>query len=396
MATPTKTPIKNRVRPATDAGKADMSSVVFHELGNQLGIISGLSELLAQTPLSEEQQTLIEAVRQSAEVMRQLAADFRMVHELEDRAFPLNIKPFDLTLLAEHLALVAQLEADRKGLQVEVIVDERIPAKMIADPLRIHQVVANLLNNALKYTKKGAIRLEWSCLALTAGRLSLRTTVTDSGIGIPESELATIFDWHYRVAGSDVAGSGIGLALARRLVGEMGSELHVRSAPGQGTTFWFDLELPVWPAPPTPAAAAPPTLLPEEAEFSVLVVDDHRLNQLLVQTFLERRWSKVRIYHARTGNEAIGLLRDAAIDLVLLDLHLPIMNGWEALQYIREELPAPLADIPVLIMTALPPDERQAARLEELADGCLIKPFKEPELQLRVSALLLDHLSRQA
>lgn len=257
MATPTKTPIKNRVRPATDAGKADMASVVFHELGNQLGIISGLSELLAQTPLSEEQQTLIEAVRQSAEVMRQLAADFRMVHELEDRAFPLNVKPFDLTLLAEHLALVAQLEADRKGLQVEVIVDERIPAKMIADPLRIHQVVANLLNNALKYTKKGAIRLEWSCLALTAGRLSLRTTVTDSGIGIPESELATIFDWHYRVAGSDVAGSGIGLALARRLVGEMGSELHVRSAPGQGTTFWFDLELPVWPAPPTPAAAAP-------------------------------------------------------------------------------------------------------------------------------------------
>jgi signal transduction histidine kinase len=362
----------------SDRAKTRFIAMVTHELRTPLNGILGYAQLLRlEGELSAQQNGRVAAMIQSGQHLFGMVERVLDIASIESGGMALHPVPLSVRDLTEGcIAAIGPLASER-GLSLHLVWAHDAPRQVVADPARLHQVLLNLLGNAVKFTAAGWVELRvLSCDA--PGRLRLE--VADTGPGIKESARDRLFqDFERLDASSAVEGSGLGLAIAARFVRLMGGTLGYSPNPSGGSIFW--LELPrdeAAPAPPMEAIVAAPPLPAQR----VLLVDDLAMNRDVVGGFL--RSSGLEVWLAENGQDGIRLASEQSFDIILMDVRMPEMDGLEATRQIRA-LPAPHGNVPILALTAgLLPEEIAECEVAGM-DGLVAKPVAYTKLMQAIA-----------
>ena len=369
---------------AANQAKSDFLANMSHELRTPLTGVIGFSRLLAESAnLTEEDRHRVGIVREGGESLNTLINDLLDFSKLEAGAVELEARPFLVCdLVSEALAMVEPRAAE-KGLRLTLTGDDA--GVLIGDKFRLRQVLLNFLSNAIKFTAVGVIVVDVRCLAMDKGRQAVRISVRDNGIGISSEKQAALFK-RFSQADSTISrtygGTGLGLAISRELIELMGGATGCDSDEGEGATFWLELALPVG------VQAAIQTAQPVARVFYpgrlVLVVDDVAINRELCRVLLEQLGCEVIL--AEDGQAAINAVRAEPVDLVLMDVHMPVMGGIAATRTLRAE---GYLQLPILALTASGGAHQIASCLEAGMQGHLLKPLS-PDLLAKALAQAFD------
>jgi signal transduction histidine kinase/response regulator of citrate/malate metabolism len=381
----------NRAKEAAetaDRAKSAFLANMSHEVRTPMNGVIGMANLLLGSPLSPDQRDLVETLCQSSETLLRVINDILDFSKIEAGRLALEVIDFDLT---EHLELAVDLHADvaaRKGLEIVMDIDPATPRLVRGDPLRLRQVVLNLLGNAIKFTPRGEVAVRVSPAADAGDRAGIRVEVADSGIGIPPEVRENLFQPFVQADSSTTrkyGGTGLGLAICKRLVELMRGRIGVTSEMEKGSVFWFEIELGRVDA---AAAMLQPTAVPLEGRRT-LAVDDNASNRRLLAHLLAG-W---RMPHAVADSAASALaeLRRASAagtpyELVLSDHHMPGRDGLALAADIRSD--RSLRGVPLLLMTSrgelLTSAQMQAAGLS----ACELKPLHADRLRMTLGRVL--------
>jgi two-component system, sensor histidine kinase and response regulator len=329
---------------------------ISHELRNPMNAVAGLCHLAregAGEGVGEgRQREYLEGIQAASDTLLALLNDLLDLSRIEAGKLVLEQRPFDLPGLCEELLQLHRFAAEAKGIALRLQLDPAIPQRLLGDPMRLRQILTNLLSNGVKFTAAGEVRLRVRRLGQPAQRVSLCFEVEDTGIGVPADQYATLFQPYEQGDGSTsrrFGGTGLGLSICRQLVERMGGEIGLDTERVQGALFYFRLELPV--AAGEAEAAPPCAMLSEFQGFRgarVLVVDDSPINRRVARDLLGR-WG-IQAGEVANGAEALAALGDADWDLVLMDIRMPEMDGYETARRIREQ--PRLAGLPIVALTA--------------------------------------------
>jgi PAS domain S-box-containing protein len=316
-----------------------------HEIRTPLNGVVGLTSILAESALSDDQRQLVLGAQQSAEMLLTLVNDILDISKIEAGSLLIEQAPFEIRRWVSEMAEPGFAKARKKGLDVRLDVSAELPERIVGDSTRIGQVLTNLIDNAVKFTTAGLVSVVAVPSQSPDGRRMLRISVTDSGIGIPLDKQALVFE-KYRQADSSTTrrygGSGLGLAICRQLATLMDGDIGLESTEGMGSTFWFAIPLASAPVEEPPEA---PSRRPETPR--ALLVEDNATNQFVAKRFIEKAGCVVDV--AANGAEALEKIAAADFDLVFMDCQMPIMDGYEATKRIRQ---GRLSTVPIIAMTA--------------------------------------------
>ena len=361
------------------AAKSEFLAMMSHEIRTPLSSVIGYTELLAElTPVQTRQATYVERIASSGAALLTLVDDILNFSRIEAGQVELRPEPFALAALLDNAVSIVRPIACAKALEMSVDTDVAAEAFVTGDQHRLRQVLLNLLNNAIKFTASGHVRLSLQRLEGAGGECRLRFAVSDTGIGIAPEQQELLFERFFQVAGGggrEHGGSGLGLAICKRLVELMGGEIGVISQLGAGSTFWFEVALACAPSPVrnTDVTRTSATSMPR----SILLVDDMAINQGLARLVLEGKGHLVDV--ASSGPEAIEAVQRGRYDVVLMDVQMPGMDGLTAARRIRA-LKHACAGVPIIALTAnVLADQVAATRLAGM-DGHLGKPFRAADL----------------
>lgn len=367
---------------AANQAKNEFLSRMSHELRTPLTAIGGFSELLTLHTIDPEQEEWSRSVQRAGEHMLALVDDVLDISRIEAGRLTMSLEPVPLGgVLDGTLELAAPLAA-RHNVEVLGPGANVGDACVLADAHRLKQVMLNLIGNAIKYNRPGGqVRIQVN----RDDPKRIRILVSDDGVGIPEESLGRLFVAFERLDAEarGVQGAGLGLALSRSLIENMGGMIGVASRLGEGSTFWVELEVASEPSAPTPVhEELPPVLVPREysSRRKVLYVEDTLVNVRYVEAVLKYRPS-IEVLPAMMGMLGFELAREHQPDLILLDLHLPDLTGEQVLSFLRAE---PLtSEIPVVILTADATDSGRTPLIEQHADAVVTKPIPvQPLLEL--------------
>jgi PAS domain S-box-containing protein len=343
---------RQRAERATQA-KSDLISMISHEIRTPLSAIMGVATLLGMTELSPKQKKFVRILGSSSESLLGLVNDILDFSKIESGKMTLEARSIDLRQLVSGMVQNLRVKAEEKGVALELEVDDGVPAGLLGDPVKIGQVLTNLLGNAIKFTPEGRVTLSLAVRETTLDAVTIAFAVRDTGIGIAPDRLPHIFD-EFTQASYDIGlkygGTGLGLSISKTLVELHGSVLQVESELGRGTTFSFTLRLKRAPISAISATPAEPTEPQEISGLNVLVADDNEVN-LFVLTGLLRKWG-VLFDVVANGRLAVEQVRQKDYDVVLMDLRMPELDGYAATRQIRA-LPDPkYARLPILALSA--------------------------------------------
>ncbi len=337
---------------AEDAVKAKQQflSNMSHEIRTPMNAIIGFTKVLLKTELTEKQHEYLTAIKLSGDTLIVLINDILDLAKVDAGRMTFEQIPFKLSASVSAMVHLFETKIQEKNLELVMEYDAKIPEVLVGDPVRLHQIILNLVSNAVKFTSEGTITVGVRMLVQDKEKVILEFAVTDTGIGIEESKLGTVFD-NFQQATSGTSrlygGTGLGLAIVKNLVEPQGGTIAVKSKVGKGSTFSFILSFGK-----TLEKADAETGLSIELEtgfkdVKILVVEDIALNQLLMKTLLEDFGFEMEV--AGNGRIAVEKLRTTSYDIVLMDLQMPEMNGFEATEYIRTQLNL---KVPIIALTA--------------------------------------------
>ena len=363
---------------AASQAKSQFLANMSHEIRSPMNAVIGLSYLLAQTTLSEEQAAFLDKMNVASKSLLAVINDILDLSKIEAGELMFEHSPFSPKRTLKELADVMAVNATAKGLAFEIDAADDLPEVLEGDAVRLAQILTNLLSNAIKFTDRGAIKLSVRQLASTAERVSLSFVVKDTGIGIaPEarSQLFTPF------AQADVSitrrfgGTGLGLSIVKRLANLMGGDVAFVSSLGVGSEFSVKLDFARASAMASAQLQTQPRTAKRQALLGVrvLIVDDSEVNLDVAKRILELAGARVRV--ANNGQESLDLLRAdrGAFDVVLMDVQMPVLDGHEATRRIRSELG--LADLPIIALTAGALSSERQRALAAGMDDFITKPF---------------------
>lgn len=309
-----------------------------HELRTPMNAIIGMSVLLEKTPLTPNQKKYLRAVSISSKSLLNIINDILDLSKLQSDQFSLECIEFSVPKVIMEVYNLLKYQAKEKNVTLEYTISDQLKP-CLGDPIRISQVLINLVNNALKFTKEGSVNLIVERTSEDAESQELLFKVTDTGKGISKDKLGTIFkrfkqedDGITRAYG----GTGLGLTIAKEIVGQYGSNIQVKSAEGVGSEFLFTLRLKKYSTIKSRDEQEKEDLKYDLSGLSILLVEDNEINQLYAETVLSQEGANVAV--ANNGQEAIEQVQELSFDIILMDIQMPIMNGFDATTFIRKEL----------------------------------------------------------
>ncbi|OGH03538.1 MAG: hypothetical protein A2557_01135 [Candidatus Lambdaproteobacteria bacterium RIFOXYD2_FULL_56_26] len=356
--------------------KSNFLAAMSHELRTPMNGVLGIAQLLQESDLTLEQKEYVGVIMSSGLAMVDVVSDIMDLNRLEADSVKFLPRSFELEPMLQSLVRMFLSGAKAKKLALNLTLDPGIATNVESDPSLLKQALSNLIGNAVKFTDQGSVVLQVKLLASDEKTQRVRFEVVDTGIGIQKNVIPQIFDPFFQ-ADSDstrrYGGTGLGLTLVDKLVNTLGGKIEVESYPGQGSRFWFDLDMPVriGGAESKEAAAKFPIPTPQErSRYKVLIVEDDRINQLVAMRILQLLGVGFGV--ASNGKEALDSLKQESFDLVLMDCLMPVMDGFEATREIRKL--KQYSTIPIIALTAKTgPDVRREC-LEQGMDDYLSKP----------------------
>lgn len=386
---------EKKVAEAAVALKDQFISNLSHEIRTPLNGVLGMAALLSDTNPTPEQSEYINTIRLSANNLIETIDNILDFSRIQKGEVKIISKEFHLRELVASVVQSLKPRADEKGLTIVLRFDEHIPEKVSGDEYRLSQILRNIISNAVKYTEKGSIQIDVGMTDAGADHVKIIFGITDTGIGITEERLPHIFEIYSQPLAGDLqipAGTGIGLAVVKQLTELQGGAISVNSTPGTGSIF--KVELPFKTSEPVKISKAggkntSDNQLKDLSQVIILLVEDNKVNQFLAQKLLGKMGFKVEI--ANNGKEALAMLNSQKYDLILMDVQMPEMNGYELTQMIRSTLPDPVNRIPVIALTAYASvQEKEKALLLGMTDY-ITKPYSPHELL----AAVMRHVSKE-
>ena len=364
------------------AEESDMLKSAFlanmsHEIRTPLNAIVGFSSILAETDEEQEKREYISIIENNNALLLQLIGDILDLSKIEAGTLEFNFSDFELNELMHEKENIIRMKT-AEG--VELIFEPGLDACLFhSDRNRLSQLLINLLTNAAKFTAKGSIRFGYR-----AEGSRLRFYVSDTGCGIPPEGQRRIFDRFVKL-NSFKQGTGLGLPICKSIVEHLGGEIGVKSEEGRGTTFWFTLPYITGKPCETPCGEVP-TASVEKDKLTILIAEDNDSNYRLFETILRRDY---RLIHARDGEQAVELCRTEHPHLILMDINMPVMNGYEAAAEIRKFA----AEIPIVAVTAYAYASDEQKIMQNGFTGYMPKPINAPQLKKQILDILRERIT---
>jgi len=365
--------------------KGQFLANMSHELRTPLSAVIGFNDILLATKLTDEQRPYVEQIGASAESLLKLLNDLLDVYKIDAGRIELERMDFELEPLVEQTIEATKPQAAAKNLALDSEITPQTPKQLTGDPIRLRQVLLNLLNNAIKFTDRGRISLRVECDYRTAQEATLHFVVSDTGIGVPRDKQALIFIPFSQADGSitrKYGGSGLGLTISRHLIEKFGGQLWVESdgLPGQGSRFHFTVTLGlmfqedrVVSEPPIPVT---PSL--DKPRFKILLAEDNAINRQVITRMLEKRgWDVTGV---EDGQAAVEALIERAFDIILMDIQMPVLDGLSAALAIRTRERDTGGHVPIVALTAYAMQGDRERCLAAGMDAYLPKPMRASEL----------------
>lgn len=333
--------------------KEEFFAFTSHEIRTPLNAVVGMTQLLSNTGLNEIQSKYLKTIKYSANNILFLVNDVLDLAKLEKGAINLESVDTSLADIVKTIEDSLSYKTNSKPVKLSTKIDENIPPYVVGDPLRINQILLNLTDNALKFTKKGKVEIELIVINNKENEITIRFNVLDTGIGITKEKLGKIFE-SYQQASIDTTrnygGTGLGLAISKQLIQLMGGEISIESEPNKGSKFTFEISFKK--SDTKEKVKLNENKLEHISNLSILAVDDTDLNRSIFYDLVYSKENKVNVTLAEDGIQAIELCMNQKFDVIMMDLQMPVLNGFETTEKIRENNQNPNQNTPIIAMTA--------------------------------------------
>jgi signal transduction histidine kinase/CheY-like chemotaxis protein len=369
--------------------KSDFLSAMSHELRTPLNAVIGITDLFLANPRSQDKQENLNILKFSSMSLQALINDILDFNKLSSNKLSLDIQSLNLFELVSNICATMKLQFEEKNVNLVIAIDPQLQnLAVLSDSTRITQILYNLIGNALKFTSQGSVTVSLKLLSRDMEQIRVEFAVEDTGMGISKEQQQIVFE-PFMQASANIArnygGTGLGLAIVRNLLQLFGSDIHLESSPNQGSKFYFTLDLWINQSFEDKEVELD-TLYIDLSEISILVAEDHPMNRLLLKKVLNN-WNNQPVF-AENGKEAIEKLKEAKFDIVLMDLYMPVLDGYAAAKHIRAMEDKAKAQLPILAFTASVSEHLDSDIKEAGMNDYLCKPFKPLELYHKLIALI--------